>query len=166
MWSCYWSGWKKTFVYKGNATRKDFWSFVFGNILLGILIVVLSYFWLTSYAEHGDGGMALVWAYYIIFPLRIIIPLLVFFPVLSLGIRRMHDIGKSGWWFGGLIAFNQFGLPLLVVVLAAFIDPSAAQNVVIYGYWGLYVISALFIVWLCCKPTKIKETVSLPEIMD
>ncbi|WMY76058.1 DUF805 domain-containing protein [Buttiauxella selenatireducens] len=167
---CYLDGWKKCFVYKGNATRKEFWSFIFINILLTLLAGGLSYLWLTSFAGTGDGGMALVWIYYVYLPLRALVPLVLLLPVLSLGIRRMHDIGKSGWWFGGALLINLAVLPAIIIALY-FLFPESTIDISGSGFvkgvstiWNI--LSIGFPVWLCCKPTKIKDPTSSSDVMN
>ncbi|WP_370635094.1 DUF805 domain-containing protein [Pantoea sp. DY-15] len=36
---------------------------------------------------------------------------------MSLGIRRMHDIGRSGWWFGFLFIGSVFFFPVSLFLL-------------------------------------------------
>jgi uncharacterized membrane protein YhaH (DUF805 family) len=40
--------------------------------------------------------------------------LAVFVPSVAVGVRRLHDIGKSGWWL--LIAFVPFVGPVILLV--------------------------------------------------
>ncbi|MGR7483752.1 DUF805 domain-containing protein [Klebsiella aerogenes] len=156
--ACYFEGWKKCFVYKGNATRKAFWSFILINTAFIFLSGVLSYFWLTSLAEHGDGGMALVWVYYVYLPLRCLVLLLLLFPVMSLGIRRMHDIGKSGWWFGGALLIKLIGWPTLITVIYYLLTKFFSSDMNLFMLNILNITFSTFIaigvIWLCCQPTK------------
>jgi uncharacterized membrane protein YhaH (DUF805 family) len=55
-------------------------------------------------AEPGAGYITLTYAF------------LTLLPQLALGFRRLHDIGKSGWWL--LIAFTGIGAILLIWWLA------------------------------------------------
>lgn len=69
--------------FKGRATRKEFWNYVLFNTifaygLLGIGIALLG-------EEAGSVP-------YIIYILGVLI------PGLAVGVRRMHDVGKSGWF--------------------------------------------------------------------
>jgi uncharacterized membrane protein YhaH (DUF805 family) len=165
---CYLDGWKKCFVYKGTATRKAFGSFIFGNALLILVAGGLSYFWLSAFA--GDGGMVLVWMYYVFLPLCALIPLVLFLPVLSLGIRRMHDTGKSGWWFGGAILINVVVMPILLTGIYSLVTNNfsgdagrmLANGINIF----LNIISIGFPAWLCCKPTKIKDPTPSSDAMN
>ena len=65
--------------WNGRASRSEYWWFY-----LFISIVNIITLWLMEY------GM---WY------LGFIIPLVLILPILSVAVRRLHDIGKSGWWF-------------------------------------------------------------------
>ena len=74
--------------FKGRSSRSAYWWWVVWCIILTLLIEYVSY-------EAG-----VLWS------------LATTIPSFSLGCRRLHDIGKSGWW--QLIAFTVIGLiPLL-----------------------------------------------------
>ncbi|MCX8075349.1 MAG: DUF805 domain-containing protein [Clostridia bacterium] len=81
----YISMWKRCFDFSGRSTRKEYWMAYLINI---IIIFILSFI--------SQTGIDLITIY----------GLLIILPTLSLFIRRMHDINRSGWWiFGGLIPF-------------------------------------------------------------
>ncbi|ECU9384865.1 TPA: DUF805 domain-containing protein [Salmonella enterica subsp. diarizonae serovar 61:l,v:z35] len=168
----YLKGWKKTFVYTGNATRKDFWSFILINTIVIFIIAGGTYLILVEViADHTSrGGMALVWSYFVFLPLCGIAPLILFFPILSLGIRRMHDIGRSGWWFGGFPLFGVFGMPVVGPFISRITDKwlSAETGSIVFTviYAALGVVTCIIPVWLCCKPTKIKAPISSSDVMS
>ena len=101
---------KKYAVFSGRARRKEFWMFYLfifiGVIVAAILDNVLGItIEATRYAgvEYG--------------PLTILFYLAILVPVLAVGIRRLHDIGKSGWWL--CISFIPvIGSIWLIVLLA------------------------------------------------
>ncbi len=67
--------WGKATNSKGRASREEFWSFFIINIaIIYILDLLMS---------------GLGYLYAIISGL---------FPFLTVTIRRLHDVGKSGWW--------------------------------------------------------------------
>ena len=87
----------------GRATRKEFWMFIlFSMLFVGIPLGII---WVIS------PTFALV--IYICFIIAI------FVPNIALTIRRLHDIGKSGWWLllslvpyiGGLVMLVFYCLP-------------------------------------------------------
>lgn len=69
-------------VFSGRAVRSEFWWFVLftivGNVILSIIDVAI-----------GMGGLQ---------PLSNLFSLATIIPSLAVGARRLHDIGKSGWW--------------------------------------------------------------------
>lgn len=166
----YLEGWKKTFSYKGNAMRQDFWSFIVINAIVVLIIVVGGYFILVDViaAYTSRAGMALVWLYCIYLPLCAFGPLILFFPILSLGIRRMHDVGKSGWWFGGALFIELVGRPIIISVVYYLVVKFLNKEM---SLLTLSVISITFssviaigVLWLCCQPTKLNSTVSHAEL--
>ena len=61
-------------AFDGRARRAEYWYFCLFNFLAGVI---------TSF----------IWE-----PLNWIYSLVVLIPGIALGVRRLHDIGKSGWW--------------------------------------------------------------------
>ncbi|MBL7837808.1 MAG: DUF805 domain-containing protein [Bacteroidetes bacterium] len=69
--------------FKGRARRKEYWMFVLFNILILIVLTLIE----GGPAEPGE-----------IKPLSSIYQLAVILPSLAVAVRRMHDVGKSGWF--------------------------------------------------------------------
>ena len=55
----------------------------------------------------------------------ILVGLVLLLPNLSSGCRRLHDIGKSGWWM--LIAFTIIGIIPLIIWLASDTKPESHE---------------------------------------
>jgi Predicted membrane protein len=73
----------------GRAPRAEFWYFHLFGLIVGIVIALLTGgAALSGGAEMGAGVGIIYLAYYVVFGLL----------NLSVSIRRLHDIGKSGWW--------------------------------------------------------------------
>jgi len=74
----------------------EFWSFhVITFILLSFFLVIL-----------GEG----------FFTLKMILVMVMLLPVISVSVRRLHDIGSSGWWiFWGL---TSFAVPLAIWLIS------------------------------------------------
>jgi uncharacterized membrane protein YhaH (DUF805 family) len=81
-----------SFDFKNRSGRREFWYFQIYQYIFGILIGVMSAFLNSTYP-------------YIIFSI------LIFVPSLSVGIRRMHDVGKE--WYFYFIPFYSLYLSLL-----------------------------------------------------
>ena len=65
--------------FKGRATRQEYWMFALFNFIFIIVVSVID-------VVTGLG---------FIYPLY---ALALFIPSIAAGIRRMHDVGKSGWF--------------------------------------------------------------------
>ena len=70
---------KHYFDFDGVAERKPFWMFVLINFLISLaLTIVLA----VVHLRQLSGLYSLA----------------ILLPALGLAVRRLHDIGKSGWW--------------------------------------------------------------------
>ncbi len=85
---------KKSFVFSGRATRKEYLHFIITVEILAYLLSILPYF--INNENFTDSHIIIL----------IIFNLLIFFPHLSVSIRRLHDVGVSGWWVLLLFAYN------------------------------------------------------------
>lgn len=97
---------KKYAVFEGRARRKEYWMFVLINMIVSIIVGLIG-----SLINFNS--------------LSIIYILAVFIPSLAVAIRRLHDIGRSGWWI--LIGF----IPLiggLVLIVFAMLDSQSGEN--------------------------------------
>lgn len=89
---------KKYAVFSGRARRAEYWYFVLFNVIVSIVLAVIDIILGTG----GDTGVGILGALY---------SLAVMLPGLGVSVRRLHDIGRSGWWLllgiipiiGGLI---------------------------------------------------------------
>ena len=95
---------KKYAEFSGRARRKEYWMFALFNALIYIAILIFS-----AILGSIDNSLALIGSL-----LLVIYGLAIFVPSLAVAVRRLHDTGRSGWWF--LIAFVPFvgGIILLV----------------------------------------------------
>ena len=67
--------------FDGRATRKEFWMFFLINFLIVFVVWLIDWMIWTA---------PVLWLVYNLF---------VFLPWLAISIRRLHDIGKSWWWY-------------------------------------------------------------------
>lgn len=89
-------------TFSGRATRSEYWWYTLFIYLMLFVFVALG---IIISDSIGLGGIGIFVA-------------ISFIPNLALRVRRLHDIGKSGWWiFLGLVpyvgAFILFILSLL-----------------------------------------------------
>lgn len=83
--------------FSGRARRREYWTFVLVNCLIALLLLTLG----LAFGEDSPASNIMVTIFYLI----------MLVPNLSVSVRRLHDIGKSGWYMflslipliGGLI---------------------------------------------------------------
>ena len=82
--------------FKGRARRKEYWMFVLVNAIILIACMVLDNMLGTVFMMDagplGEISMGYGWLYFIC-------TLVHFTPALGLVVRRLHDVGKSGWFY-------------------------------------------------------------------
>ena len=71
---------KKYADFSGRARRKEYWLFILLYLIAAIIAGIID----AVLATMGIIG--------------IILTLGLFIPSLSVGVRRLHDINRSGWW--------------------------------------------------------------------
>jgi len=145
VWQCFIRGWKSYVKFEGRATRKEFWVFTLLNILLMILLTgVVASVMAQAGSPYGEfyAGMA-----YTIYALALALPLL------AVGIRRMHDINRSGWWFGGVYLAGIVSR-LLNMILQQYASPETYVNGSIVLCIVLGWIPMLAMIYLCCQKSR------------
>jgi uncharacterized membrane protein YhaH (DUF805 family) len=103
----YIDAWKNYFTFTGRARRKAYWMFVLFNIIAAVIANIID-------SVIGTGGL-----------IGGIYSLAVLLPGIALGVRRLHDIGKSGWWM--LIALVPL-IGLIVLLVFACTDSQPGDN--------------------------------------
>ena len=78
--------------FSGRARRSEYWKFALFNILVTFVLTLIA----SLVAGMGSGAVASDSAQGA--PgIVAIYSLVILLPTLSVGVRRLHDIGKSGW---------------------------------------------------------------------
>lgn len=76
---------RKYAVFSGRARRREFWMFALFNFLISLVLAIVDAIIGTDYGRGG--GL-----------LQTIYGLAVLIPSIAVGIRRLHDTDRSGWW--------------------------------------------------------------------
>lgn len=87
---------QKYAVFSGRARRKEYWMYTLFCMIAAIIVGVI------------DGLLNLGF-------LSVIFSLGVFIPSLAIMVRRLHDVGKSGWWY--FISLIPLAGPIWLLVL-------------------------------------------------
>jgi uncharacterized membrane protein YhaH (DUF805 family) len=103
---------KKYAVFRGRACRREYWYFFLFYLLISIVLSLMDAILGSSRREDVGllGGL---------FALGMLL------PAIGVGVRRLHDIGKSGWWL--LVGFVPV-IGGLVLLLFAVRDSEPGGN--------------------------------------
>jgi len=95
--------------FNGRSRRKEYWMFVLINLIISWSLALLDY-------AAGTSIFSIVSTIY---------SLAIFVPALAVSVRRLHDIGKSGWYYL-LVLLPIIGWIWLIVLFAT--DSEAGPN--------------------------------------
>lgn len=97
--------WKQYADFTGRARRTEYWMFALVNFGIALLL-------------------ELILGFTFLYFLTYVYSLAIFIPSLAVCVRRLHDIGRSGWWYLiGLIPV--IGWILLIVWFCTDSQPGA-----------------------------------------
>jgi uncharacterized membrane protein YhaH (DUF805 family) len=99
--------------FAGRARRKEYWNFVLFNFLITIGLGIVDAILGTGSAGKGVGILGAIYG------------LGVLIPSLAVSVRRLHDIGRSGWWL--LIGLVPL-VGLIVLLVFAVQDSQEGSN--------------------------------------
>lgn len=104
---------KKYVTFSGRATRSEFWWFVLfawgGSILLSVVDSFV--FGTTVVTDNGFEASTNTPIFSTIFSLATLL------PGISVAVRRLHDLNRSGWWYW-IVLVPLVGAILLIVWFA------------------------------------------------
>src|SRR4051812_32820666 len=72
--------------FNGRARRSEFWFFVLFTAIVSAVGGILDTIFGLRNGSYGTG------------PIQGVLQLALLVPSLAVGARRLHDIGRSGWW--------------------------------------------------------------------
>jgi len=82
----YLDGLQKYAIFEGRAQRAAYWYFVLLNLIISLAIGIVEVMVGIADAETAYG------------PVSALYSLFIFLPATALLARRLHDVGRSGWW--------------------------------------------------------------------
>lgn len=94
--------------FKGRARRSEYWYFALANGIISILLIIIGVIIGTLFGDALTGGI-------IGYALLILYSFATLFPSLGVIVRRLHDIGKSGWFY--FVALIPLAGPIWILVL-------------------------------------------------
>lgn len=90
---------KKYAQFSGRARRKEYWYFTLFNVIFSVVLSFVDGLTGTWDPESGIGLLSAIYT------------LAVLVPSIAVGVRRLHDTGRSAWWLLLLL------IPLIGVII-------------------------------------------------
>jgi uncharacterized membrane protein YhaH (DUF805 family) len=109
----YLAAWRKFAVFTGRSRRKEYWFFALFNFIALLLLATVDYATGTLDEEMGVGLLSGIYT------------LAAIIPSIGVSIRRLHDIGRTGWWV--LIGFVPL-IGSIVLLVFALLDSQPGDN--------------------------------------
>ena len=104
---------RKYAVFSGRARRKEYWFFALFNFIAVVLLATID---VATGTLDEDLGVGLLSGIY---------TLAVISPSVAVSVRRLHDIGRTGWWV--LIGFVPL-IGSIVLLVFALLDSQPGDN--------------------------------------
>ena len=100
--------------FKGRARRAEYWNFVLISFLISIALSLIDVYAFGINPMAGESGL-----------LSNLYSLAIILPSLGVTVRRLHDVGKSGWFI--LIALIPI-IGLIWLLILFFTDSKPDEN--------------------------------------
>lgn len=103
-------------TFSGRASRREFWMFVLFYIVFYLILHLIETKMEWMFGPENKNGILTT-----IFTLGLLI------PNLAITVRRLHDLGRSGWW-----AVTGF-LPIINLALLVYLAFPSQETENVYG---------------------------------
>ena len=116
---------KKYAQFSGRAPRAEYWWFYLGYVILAFVLNML-----TGISE--------------IFGLLAIAYLALIIPMIAVGVRRLHDIDRTGWWLLAPILPYAIGFAMMFpAMMSGAADPANPFNMTGLGVASIFLLLGL-----------------------
>lgn len=113
---------RKYVDFGGRARRSEYWWWALFVFLVDLVVNALGGFQpILIVLGRGESGESAVWTF-----LAAAVSLVLFLPGLAVFVRRLHDTGRSGWWWL-IVLVPLVGLIVLFVFLVQEGNPDSNQ---------------------------------------
>ena len=155
-------------TFSGRSTRAEYWWVQLFNLIIYVVIYGLPVCYLlatgsSSYELLFNQPMLLSAAGVIL----IIYGLAILIPGIALTVRRLHDIGRSGWWYLGFVLaiYAVYGLMFMSVFQAALGHGTRGFSgiTIVAATILMLVVMVVWLVWLCTPSAPDNEYGPNPE---
>lgn len=116
----------KYFVFSGRASRAEFWWWMLGFVVVSIVLSLINKAVVGPAPTTTDLGMIMSYTLQTSI-LTSAWALLNFIGAAALTVRRLHDTGRSGWWW-----FIQLilGIGSIIMIIFVLLPPARTKPVV------------------------------------
>ncbi|HEX5184057.1 MAG TPA: DUF805 domain-containing protein [Allosphingosinicella sp.] len=138
---------KRYAEFSGRSRRMEYWMFALFQILLWLVFAIVAGAIVGAALMSSDGLRALMAAggsVMIVLLLACLIWLALLLPALAVGVRRLHDTDRSGWWLGGF---------LIVEFVSGFLRGSGSGLATVASIVA-FVLAIVLLVFFCLDGTK------------
>jgi uncharacterized membrane protein YhaH (DUF805 family) len=123
----YWRFWTHAFDFKGRSRRRDYWLSELINFGIGLGLSLFD----------AVNNRAILTGLFIV---ALII------PRISIGIRRLHDIGKSGYWYLMCYIVPLSFIIFIFIIFFGIVGPFSLSTI---WYHAVEVILSCLFIWFC-----------------
>ncbi|WP_422058671.1 DUF805 domain-containing protein [Sphingomonas sp.] len=150
---------KRYFDFSGRSRRKEYWMYTLFVVIVSIVLAIVDSALgldggatgdadMTGPASAARGGL-----------LGNIFALATLIPSLAVGVRRLHDLDRSGWWILlplGPILVGAVLLGIGMVQSLGGMDGGMSSMVILGGIalLGGFICSIVLLVWYCTPGTS------------
>ena len=125
--------------FKGRARRSEYWYYALMTIIISFILSILDDILGLKYGAKSDSGVV-----------SSIYGLLVFIPGIAVSVRRLHNIGKSGWLI--LLLYGVAFVSCIFILTSVF---ALGFSKVVFGIGMIFAIllllgSAIWLLVLFC----------------
>jgi uncharacterized membrane protein YhaH (DUF805 family) len=131
---------KNYIEFNGRARRTEYWMFFLFNILFSMAAGLLDYIFGTTNIVLTYGLFSGLYT------------LAVFLPSLAVSVRRLHDIGKSGWFFL-LLIIPMFIFAILAALMATNKDLMVPFVIFAFTVFGI----AIWFLIMFCTDSEVND---------
>ena len=121
--------------FNGRARRSEYWYFILFNALFSLALTIIDDLLGLNFGTAESGVLNTIYS------------LAVFIPSLAVSVRRLHDIGKSGWLL--LITYGTIILLAVFLILGSFMY-SFDSSALIMIFALLIIAVAIWLLILFC----------------
>jgi len=147
--------------FRGRSPRREYWMFVLFTFIVSIVLSLIDAALgfgghANSYSATGangfaaGGGVSGGW-------LSNIWSLAMFIPSLAVGVRRLHDLDRTGWWMVGPMVPMVIGFILFFMAMRSALAGGGMSGAGVVGGILLLIggiIGIVLFVWFCMRGTE------------